>query len=86
MRRLFIGLASLGFVAGGCGVSASPPQAATATATTTGTRGLPATDDRGIAADVPDLQVVDVATGGSVSLRALLPGDKPVLLWFWAPH
>ncbi len=84
MRRLFIGLASLGFVAGGCGVSASPPQAATATPT--GTRGPPATDDRGIAADVPDVQVVDVATGASSSLRALLPGDKPVLLWFWAPH
>ena len=80
MRRLFIGLASLGVVAIGCGGSASEPQTATATATAT------ATNDRGIAADVPDLQVVDVATGASSSLRALLPGDKPVLLWFWAPH
>ncbi len=84
MRRLFIGLVSLGFVAGGCGGSASAPQAATATLSDT--LGVPPADDRGIAADVPDLQVVDVATGASSSLRALLPGDKPVLLWFWAPH
>lgn len=36
--------------------------------------------------DVPDVEVVDVATGAKVRLRSLFPGDKPVLLWFWAPH
>jgi hypothetical protein len=30
--------------------------------------------------------VVDVATGGTVALASLLPADKPVLVWMWAPH
>ena len=36
--------------------------------------------------DVPDLEMVDVATGGGVRLVSLVTGDKPLLLWFWAPH
>ena len=39
-----------------------------------------------VSADVPDLEMVDVATGGSVQLVSLVTGDKPLLLWFWAPH
>ena len=39
-----------------------------------------------VSADVPDLEMVDVATGGSVRLVSLVTGDKPLLLWFWAPH
>lgn len=35
----------------------------------------------------PDLDVVSVATGETVNLKAELSGgDLPVLLWFWAPH
>ncbi len=35
----------------------------------------------------PDLDVVSVATGESLNLKAELSGgDLPVLLWFWAPH
>ena len=36
--------------------------------------------------DVPDLELIDVATGDGVQLRSLLPADTPVLFWFWAPH
>ena len=39
-----------------------------------------------VSADVPDLEMIDVATGGSVRLVSLVTGDKPLLLWFWAPH
>lgn len=39
-----------------------------------------------VSADVPDLEMVDVATGDSVRLVSLVTGDKPLLLWFWAPH
>ena len=39
-----------------------------------------------VSADVPDLEMVDVASGSSVRLASLVTGDKPLLLWFWAPH
>ena len=35
---------------------------------------------------VPDVAVVDVTTGTSASLRALIATDKPTLIWMWAPH
>ena len=39
-----------------------------------------------VSGDVPDLELIDVATGDGVQLRSLLPADTPVLFWFWAPH
>lgn len=36
--------------------------------------------------DLPDVDVVDVVTGATVNVSALAPGDKPLLVWFWAPH
>jgi hypothetical protein len=35
---------------------------------------------------LPAVDVVNVGSGGSVSLPSLLPGTKPLLVWFWAPH
>lgn len=35
---------------------------------------------------LPDLQVVQVASGKNVNLRDLGVAGKPSLLWFWAPH
>lgn len=49
----------------------------------------PATaSDGDLAADafVPDVDVVDVTTGATVSLARSVASDKPVLLWAWAPH
>jgi len=34
----------------------------------------------------PDVDVVDLATGDDYNLTNLGSIDKPVLLWFWAPH
>ena len=35
----------------------------------------------------PDIDVVEVSTGASLNLKQELSGgDRPVLLWFWAPH
>ena len=39
-----------------------------------------------VSADVPDLELIDVASGSNVRLASLVTGDKPLLLWFWAPH
>lgn len=38
------------------------------------------------ASPLPAVDVVDVATGETVALAGLLPADKPVLVWMWAPH
>ncbi|MCP5026688.1 MAG: hypothetical protein GY929_10435 [Actinomycetia bacterium] len=34
----------------------------------------------------PDVEVIEIATGEPVNLRSLGAVDRPVLLWFWAPH
>jgi hypothetical protein len=36
--------------------------------------------------DPLDVEVLSVADGSVSSLRAAVTGDRPVLLWFWAPH
>ena len=37
-----------------------------------------------ISDDVPDVELTDISTGETVNLRSLIPGDRAVLLWFWA--
>ncbi len=34
----------------------------------------------------PDLVVDNVSTGGKVNIRNIIPGDRPILLWMYAPH
>lgn len=36
--------------------------------------------------DVRDVQVLSVADGSITTLREAVDGDRPILLWFWAPH
>ena len=38
------------------------------------------------ASPLPVIDVTDVKTGEPVALASLLPADKPVLVWMWAPH
>lgn len=35
---------------------------------------------------LPDLVLDNVSTGGKSNLKNLLPGEKPILLWMYAPH
>ena len=35
---------------------------------------------------LPDVDVVDLATGQNVNLASFAPADRPIVLWFWAPH
>lgn len=37
-------------------------------------------------ADLPAIDVVDLASGTEVDLQALAQPGRPTLLWFWAPH
>lgn len=36
--------------------------------------------------DLPDVPLIDLATGAEFSVATLVPSDTPILLWFWAPH
>lgn len=44
---------------------------------------LPTLSDKSI---VPSVTVKDVRTGKNVDLGSIVPNDKPILLWAWAPH
>jgi hypothetical protein len=35
---------------------------------------------------LPRVEVLDVASGARVQFADLIPAERPVLLWFWAPH
>jgi len=35
---------------------------------------------------LPDVVVDDVGAGNKVNLRNVVPADKPILLWMYAPH
>ena len=72
IKRLFVALA---LVLAGCGSGQD-----------TGTAAPAAGGDGAQATVLPDLSVTDIATGDQVTLRSLVPADRPVLLWFWAPH
>lgn len=36
--------------------------------------------------NVRDVEVLSVSDGSITTLRDAVDGDRPVLLWFWAPH
>lgn len=36
--------------------------------------------------DVRDFEVLSVYDGSITTLRDTVVGDRPVLVWFWAPH
>lgn len=79
-------LAVVALLAGSCGGSADrddDTSAAPVTAVTTGTTVGSAPP---AAVEVPDAVLTDVASGEEVSLRSMVPSERPVLFWFWAPH
>jgi len=95
-------LAACGSVASGegSGDAAAEPTAATASASAAASsspepdspsaagQGPAASDLPAVSPDslVPAVDVVDVRTGDTVNLGSVVPSDKPVLLWAWAPH
>ncbi len=36
--------------------------------------------------DLPTVDLIDVATGDTVNLADYAPSERPIVLWFWAPH
>ena len=94
---LFVGTVALGLAISACGaepetVSADPspstqvsePDGASGGAD--GGKGKASTSEIDISGSVlPSVLVKDVA-GGDVDLAELVPSEKPILLWAWAPH
>ncbi len=42
--------------------------------------------DPGADGPLPAVDVVDVESGATVSLTSYNTGQRPLLVWFWAPH
>ncbi|MGH8999679.1 MAG: hypothetical protein ACRDY7_09845 [Acidimicrobiia bacterium] len=36
--------------------------------------------------EVPEASMRDVSTGEELELASLVPAERPILFWFWAPH
>ena len=93
-------LAAAALTLAACGSSTGEQTQATATATAATTTSQPdapssaeqrPSDDKATAAPpdaprLPKVDVVDIRDGSTVDLASLAPSDKPMLVWFWAPH
>jgi hypothetical protein len=78
-RRLAVVLASSALVLAACGGSSAPT-------TETGVRpDLPPADPAS-ASLLPAVTVWDVGASEWVQLADYLPSERPLLLWFYAPH
>ncbi len=38
-----------------------------------------------VSEDVPDIEMLDAATGEQVNLRSVVTGDTALMFWFWSP-
>jgi len=48
---------------------------------------LPVSPDAAAGSPLPEVTVRQInGEGGFVQLKNELPSDKPLLVWFWAPH
>ena len=94
---LFVGTVALGLAISACGAepetaSADPTPSTQVSETDAASggvdegKGKASTSEIDISGSVlPSVLVKDVA-GGDVDLAQLVPSDKPILLWAWAPH
>ena len=76
---------------GGTDVDAGVSDAAPADATVDPGRSVEDTAEANLpllqaSGDARDHEVLPVEDGSIASLRSAVDGDRPVLLWFWAPH
>ncbi|MDE0118319.1 MAG: hypothetical protein OXT07_17095 [bacterium] len=79
---------ALSLGAAACGDSGAPTASAPATTSPTEAPAERAPDRASPVpvSDLPPVDVVDVATGAAVNLAGFAPSDRPIVLWFWAPH
>ncbi len=51
-----------------------------------GSSGTQSPESAGAPVALPAVEVIDVTADRRVQLDELLPSDRPLLIWFWAPH
>ncbi len=79
--RIALGVAGLLLLATACGSEGESPGAAAA-----GEAAGENVDTLEINSDVRLTEVLAVDDGSIQTLQDAVDGDRPVLLWFWAPH
>ncbi|MDB9845848.1 hypothetical protein OAC41_03685 [Acidimicrobiales bacterium] len=82
-RKMVLFVASLALFATACGGDAGPSSEESSAATAAATSNQAALQ---LTADVATTQLLDTVDGGIVQLSDVVTGDRPVLLWYWAPH
>ena len=84
-RGLTVTVVGVGLLASACagGEGAAPD---TAEANAAGEAASQNIDNLQDSDNVLDIEVLDVADGSKSTLRQAVDGDRPVLLWFYAPH
>lgn len=82
-RRIASLLAGVALVASACSGSTVPDNPAAQAANEAAAANV---DDLAQSDNVVDIEVLDVSDGSVATLRSAVDGDRPVLVWFWAPH
>lgn len=78
---LLFGVALLASACGGSSNVSDDPSARAANETAAANIDDLAQSDNGA-----DIELLNVADGSVSTLRGAIDGDRPILLWFWAPH
>lgn len=82
-HKMLLTLASLALFATACGGGGGPTsEESSAAEAAAATNELSLT----LTSDVSTTQLLDTADGGIAQLSEIVTGDRPVLLWYWAPH
>lgn len=92
-HRILAAVLAGGIVLAACGGEPAPPVDADGTAITLPEPAagpipaLPVSPDAAVGSPLPEVTVRQLnGDGGFVQLKNELPSDKPLLVWFWAPH
>lgn len=92
-RQIVVGALAGGLVLAACGGSPAAPVGADGVAVTLPEPEpgplpeVPVTPEAAVGSPLPEVTVRQLnGDGGFVQLKNALPSDKPLLVWFWAPH
>jgi hypothetical protein len=93
--KALIGFSALCLVAVACGADDSPSSiqtpppptvASSSPAQPSGPQAPSSPSTEVFNSVLPNVEVVRIATNEELLLSSLTPSDRPLLLWFWAPH
>lgn len=83
-HKMLLMVASLALFATACGGADGGPSSEESSAA----EAAAATNELSLSltSDVATTQLLDTADGAIAQLSDVVTGDRPVLLWYWAPH